>query len=208
MANNPYVNKVGLADGTTLIDLTSDTAVASDVAQGKYFHLATGERVQGTASGGGGGASNVVTGTFKGTTTGAAMDVNIPYTGTGYPVAVMIFPSATDLSTFNSMVQRYIIRDYFMDKFERSNAPSYSDSGNRNKGVATSKYKSSTSSATTYSHGGSTGTSSIYSDSNAAASTANAIKIRSATKMSVFIASTSYGFAANIEYTYCVIYSS
>lgn len=52
MANNPYVNKVE-ADGQTLIDLTSDTAVAADVAQGKYFHLATGERVQGTSTGGG-----------------------------------------------------------------------------------------------------------------------------------------------------------
>lgn len=28
-------------------DVTDTTAAASDVAQGKYFHLATGERVQG-----------------------------------------------------------------------------------------------------------------------------------------------------------------
>ena len=48
MASNTYVNQVGLADGTVLIDLTTDTAVASDVATGKYFHLATGERVSGT----------------------------------------------------------------------------------------------------------------------------------------------------------------
>ena len=50
---NPYVNKV-TANNVTLIDLTADTAVASDVAAGKYFHLATGERVVGTVSGGGG----------------------------------------------------------------------------------------------------------------------------------------------------------
>lgn len=50
MAENTYVNQVGLADGTVLIDLTSDTAVASDVQSGKYFHLATGERVQGTST--------------------------------------------------------------------------------------------------------------------------------------------------------------
>lgn len=48
MASNEHVNKVGLADGTILIDLTSDTAVAADVKTGKYFHLKTGERVQGT----------------------------------------------------------------------------------------------------------------------------------------------------------------
>ena len=45
---NEYVNQVGLADGTILLDVSTDTAVASDVATGKYFHLATGERVQGT----------------------------------------------------------------------------------------------------------------------------------------------------------------
>ncbi len=48
MANNQYVNQVGLADGTVLIDLTTDTAEASDVKSGRYFHLATGERVAGT----------------------------------------------------------------------------------------------------------------------------------------------------------------
>ena len=48
MASNPYVNQVGLADGTILIDLTTDTATAADVATGKYFHLKTGQRVQGT----------------------------------------------------------------------------------------------------------------------------------------------------------------
>jgi len=50
MAENQYANKVGLADGTILIDLTSDTAVAADVQTGKYFHLATGERVQGSST--------------------------------------------------------------------------------------------------------------------------------------------------------------
>lgn len=46
---NEYVNKV-VYGGSTLIDLTSDTAVASDVAAGKYFHLKSGERVAGTST--------------------------------------------------------------------------------------------------------------------------------------------------------------
>lgn len=45
---NEYVNQVGLADGTILIDLTTDTAEAADVAAGKYFHLKSGQRVAGT----------------------------------------------------------------------------------------------------------------------------------------------------------------
>ena len=53
MANNPYVNKVQKADGTTILDISDTTAVASDVATGKYFYLATGQKVQGTSTSGG-----------------------------------------------------------------------------------------------------------------------------------------------------------
>lgn len=49
MASNPYVNQV-VYDGNTLIDLTTDTAVETDVLTGKYFHLATGQRVQGSCT--------------------------------------------------------------------------------------------------------------------------------------------------------------
>ena len=46
---NQYKNKV-IYNGNTLIDLTADTAVAADVQDGKYFHLATGQRVEGTCT--------------------------------------------------------------------------------------------------------------------------------------------------------------
>lgn len=49
MANNPYVNKVQLADGTSLIDLTSDTVTADKLMQGYTAHDASGTIITGTA---------------------------------------------------------------------------------------------------------------------------------------------------------------
>ena len=52
MANNPYVNKVQLADGTTIIDISSDTVTAADVSVGVTFHLGTGATGTGTLADG------------------------------------------------------------------------------------------------------------------------------------------------------------
>lgn len=48
MANNPYVNKVQLANGRTLIDLTSDTVSAAKMLYGYTAHDASGAAVTGT----------------------------------------------------------------------------------------------------------------------------------------------------------------
>jgi len=43
MASNEYTNKVVLADGRVLIDLTTDDVTAAHVLYGKKFHLPSGE---------------------------------------------------------------------------------------------------------------------------------------------------------------------
>lgn len=57
---NTYVNKVELANGETVIDITDTTAQASDVAEGKYFYAANGQKMSGTAVPGGGGTAVIV----------------------------------------------------------------------------------------------------------------------------------------------------
>ncbi len=50
MANNPYVNKVQLADGTVLVDLTSDTVTADKLLPGYTAHGADGSAITGSLS--------------------------------------------------------------------------------------------------------------------------------------------------------------
>lgn len=49
MANNPYVNKVQLADGTSLIDISDTTATADKILQGYTAYSASGQKITGTA---------------------------------------------------------------------------------------------------------------------------------------------------------------
>ena len=50
-ANNTYVNKVDLADGTTLMDLTGDTVDASVLLSGYTAHDASGAPITGSYAG-------------------------------------------------------------------------------------------------------------------------------------------------------------
>lgn len=48
MASNPYNNKVQLADGTVLMDLTQDTVTAGKLLSGTTAHDASGAEITGT----------------------------------------------------------------------------------------------------------------------------------------------------------------
>ena len=51
MASNPYVNRVELADGRVLMDLTGDTVTAAKLLSGATAHDASGAAVSGTLYG-------------------------------------------------------------------------------------------------------------------------------------------------------------
>ena len=58
-------------------------------------------------SGGGGGPANIVTGTFTGTTAGN-MEIEVPYSGTGYPIAFTVIPKGgakADIGSQTSNIQ-------------------------------------------------------------------------------------------------------
>ena len=90
------INKV-VYDGDTLIDITDTTAIASDVASGKYFYTNAGVRTQGTASGGGGKNVQVYSGMdYANATSYTATDVTLTVKKSGtYKVSWMGFRNTT-----------------------------------------------------------------------------------------------------------------
>lgn len=199
-------------------DATVTTATASDVATGKVFLASDGTITTGTSSGGGG-ASNIVMGTFTGTTTGAAMDVTLNYNGSGYPIVAVIYPTGgpyyanapSDSNAYKwyNLIQNRAIAEFFLVKSEISTTPDYSDTDSFNNMAYAIVYKNSTSSGTSYTRASGQSTNALRNTSSGGANAYGCVKFKSSTTMSVFIKGTSpYGFAPNIEYTYHVIYSS
>ena len=159
---------------------------------------------------GGGGASNLVTGTF--TTPSSAGVTNIPtgYTGSGYPIVCMVFVEGgayVSGTAWYTSTQRYAIGFWSMSKSNQSTAPSYTTSGAQNQGVVTAIYKNSTSSSTSYSRGGGMNTN-VYSSNNASNSAVNTIKLKANNTLSYYTNTSSYGLLPNTTYRYYIIYSS
>ena len=207
----PSVNLPKTGGGTaSFTDVTDTTATASDVASGKYFYTASGVRTRGTSSGGGG-ASNIVEGTFTTGSSAGAHSISLPYTGSGYPIACMVFIAtgaydSSNTAWYNS-VQRYAVGQWTMHKAVQDTAPTYSTSGTANYGVTTAIYKNSTTSSTSYTRTSSM-SANTFSSSNANNSATTCVRFRSKTSMSVYTNTSSYGLLPSTEYEYFIVYSS
>lgn len=212
---------VGYASASVNVPSSSPTLISKSItANGTYNASADSadgySSVTVNVSGGGGGASNYVTGTFKGTTANEMLPITISYNGSGYPIAVQIYPTGGAYNSdgdFYSLVSRYKTCIYTAVKCVSDSPPNYSDSDDyRNFASVVNFYKNSTSDSTNYSVTSNrafrfyydtsypTGTSPYY----------QAVRFASATTMRVFIGATGTGggFAPNIEYTYNIVYSS
>ena len=152
-----------------------------------------------------------VTGTFTGTTAGETLNITLPYVGSGYPVAVTIYPTdgpSNSSSVYYTTIQRRAICCQTIVKDVPSVSPDYT-SGNvsANYGTSILRYKSSTSDATEYSVLQASGCRS-YGTGDIGGSSHENIRFSSSINMKVLIADTSYGFMKDIEYTYQVVYSA
>lgn len=200
-------------------DASITTATASDVASGKQFLAADGTITTGTSSGGGG-ASNIVQGTFTTSATRAStMTVAVPYTGSGYPIAAMVFiaggaynNAASGNTDWYNAISRYDVGLWYMTKARQTTAPTYTTGTADNYGCTAYIYKSSTTSATTYARSSAMNTNTYTSSSTDAGSANNCVRFKGNGKtLTVYIGnntSSTYGFPPSTLLQYIIVYSS
>lgn len=164
---------------------------------------------------GGGGCTRMVTGSFTtGSTRASAGTVSINYTGTGYPIAVMVYIDGgaynPDTTWYNTVAQ-YDADSFTMTKAQMTSTPTFVSSGSvpANQGVATVTYKSNASTATTHTRSGSQ--SAVFFNSSNATTGYNCVRFKNNTKtLSYYIgnnASNRVGFAPSQTYDYIIVYS-
>ena len=166
-------------------------------------------------TGGGTSCPKLVQGTFTtGSTRASTGTVSISYTGTGYPIAVMVYMQGgaydPDGSWYDTIAY-YDADAFYMTKSQMSSTPTFVSSASvpANQGVVCGVYKSSTSNATTHSRNGSS--SAVFFNSSDATTGYNCIRFKNNTKtMSYYIgnnASNRVGLAPSKTYAYIIIYS-
>ena len=151
---------------------------------------------------------DAIVGSFTGTTSGIPMDIELNYTGSKNPTAILIYPSegAYDTSgVFANMIKRYGIVYWVGMKSVLTTPPRYEGIGPDDFMSCFLRYKNSATDGrvtnTTYELQTYT-----YKDIDASESSTLSVRLKSKSLMSVFIAGNSYGFVPNIPYNYAVLY--
>ena len=203
--------------GQTMATNISNKGVSASASDGLTTLAGKISQIQ---TGGGGGCTRLVTGNFTtGATRAGTGSESINYTGTGYPIACMVYISngannttSTGNTTWVNSVNRYDVGFYAMSKSEINTTPTYGSdaSQSQNWGVACIIYKNSTSDSTSYTRTSSM-TSVTYNSANAA-SGHSCVRFKGNGKtLSYYIgnkASNKVGLVPSTKYDYIVVYSS
>ena len=173
-------------------------------------------KINNIQTGSGGGSSNVVQGSFTtGSTRAGTGTVSISYTGTGYPIAVVIYienGAYNPNDSWYNTISQYDVDAFYMTKSQMSSTPTFVASASvpANQGVVCGVYKSSSSSATTHSRNGSS--SAVFFNSSDATTGYNCVRFKNNSKtLSYYVgnkASNKVGLAPSKKYYYIIIYSS
>lgn len=196
-----------IASNLTTKGVTASPSDGLTTLAGKILSIQTGS---------GGGSSNVVTGSFTtGSKRAGTGTVSISYTGSGYPIAVVIYieNGAYDPNdSWYNTISQYDVDAFYMTKSQMSSTPTFVASASvpANQGVVCGVYKSSSSSATTHSRNGSS--SAVFFNSSDATTGYNCVRFKNNSKtLSYYVgnkASNKVGLAPSKKYYYIIIYSS
>ena len=165
---------------------------------------------------GGTSCPKLVQGTFTtGSSGGGTGTVTLDYSGSGYPIALIIYPqggiSNTDNTSWATEVAMYDVGMVTMVKAFTTTTPSYATTGSQNYGVINYIYKSSSSNATSYAYGGSKTANTYTSSSTNASTTAKMIRFKGNNKtLSYYIGnrtSSTYGLARSTTFSYIIVYN-
>ena len=150
---------------------------------------------------GGGGASNIIEGSFTAGSSEGAETINIPYTGNGYPVTISVWSPSIMANV--QQAANYSFAWITVMKISAV-APTYDGNLYNNRYIAfcdyveNATYRSSTAPTGTWTAAGASATSSAL----------LGLRTVSDTQLSIYVAGASYGFQPNTEYKYVVVYSS
>lgn len=198
--------------GETLAQNLTTKGVQSSASEG--LTTLTGKILQ--IPSGSGGITNIVKGSFTtGSTGGSVGTINLSYSGSGYPIVVLIYVSDgmyNSDSAWYSTIAQYDVGLAVMIKANVNTTPTYTASGTNNYGTLSYVYKSSTSSGTSYGRTGSN-TVNVYTTSSNVATAGNSmLRFKgNGTTLSYYIGnrgSSTRGLARDTTFSYIVVYSS
>lgn len=208
---NGALSELGETMASNLVTKGVTNADASDgltTLAGKILNIQTG-------SGGSNTCTKLVTGTFTtGSTRASNGTVTISYTGSGYPIAVVVYMNGGAYNpddTWYDTIAQYDVDCFMMTKAQMSSTPTFVSSGSvpANQGVVACIYKSSTSNATTHTRSGTS--SAVFFNSSNASTGYNCIRFKdNTTTLSYYIgnnASNTAGLSPSKTYAYAVLYS-